>query len=188
MRRKPRNHYNVSQPDSSTCKAFARHPQSPAARCRRSWRVYLCVSSFLCSQLFASSLLPRPVQLALPRRCLRLRRSPAPPTSSDSRRCFVRSWQATARPRVSGSAVGSSATLIAFNVIVLSADPFGSQSPPLGILGRALFLHAAQASGRLNIVCMPCDKLVIVVVYKETRKRIWDNRGQQDRRGAANAL
>jgi hypothetical protein len=28
MGRKPRNRYNVSQPDSSTCKAFARHPQS----------------------------------------------------------------------------------------------------------------------------------------------------------------
>jgi hypothetical protein len=36
MGRKPRNHSNVSQPDSSTCKAFARHPQSLAAPCRRS--------------------------------------------------------------------------------------------------------------------------------------------------------
>ena len=109
---------------------------------------YLCVSSFLCSPLFASSLLPRPVQLALLRRGLRLRlrhRSPAPSTSSSSRRYFVRSWQATARPRVSGSAVSRSATPIASDVIVLSADPFGSQSPPLGNLGRVLFSPTAQA-------------------------------------------
>jgi hypothetical protein len=39
---------------------------------------------------------------------------------------FVRNWQATARPRVNGSAISGSATLIAANVIVLSADPFGS--------------------------------------------------------------
>ena len=51
MRRKPRNHYNVSQPDSSTCKAFARHPQSPAARCRRSTEgvyAYRCFSAHRC--------------------------------------------------------------------------------------------------------------------------------------------
>jgi hypothetical protein len=104
------------------------------------WWVYRCVSLFLCSLLFASSLLPRPVQLALLRRSLRLRlrhQSPAPPTSSGSRRYFVRSWQATARPPVSGSAISSSTTPIASNVIALSADPFGSQSPPLGSLGRA---------------------------------------------------
>src|SRR5258708_24489548 len=96
----------------------------------------LCVSLFLCSPLFASSLLPRPVQLALLRCSLRLRlrdRSPAPSTSSSSRRYFVRSWQATTvRPPVSGSAAGSSATRIASNVIILSADAFGTQSPPLG--------------------------------------------------------
>jgi hypothetical protein len=58
--------------------------------------------------------------------------SPAPSTSSGSRHYIIRSWQVIARPRVSGSAVSSSATLTASNVIVLSADPFGSQSPPLG--------------------------------------------------------
>jgi hypothetical protein len=107
----------------------------------------LCVSSFLCSLLLASSLLPMQVQLALVHRLrLRLRpRSPAPSTSSGSRRCFARSWRATARPRVSGSAASSSATLIASNVNVLSADPpFGSQSPPLGNLGRVLFSSTAR--------------------------------------------
>src|SRR5262249_7575048 len=59
------------------------------------------------------------------------------------RRCFVRSWQATARPRASGSAASSSATLIASNVTVLSADPFRSQSPPLGTLGGILFSPSA---------------------------------------------
>src|SRR5215471_10470470 len=120
------------------------------------WRVYLCVSLFPCSPLFASSLLPRPVQLALLRRSLRLHlrhRSPPPSTSSGSRRCFVRSWQATARPRVNGSTVGSSATLIASNVIILSADPFGSQSPPLGNLGRALFSSTPQ--DRLEVAIWP---------------------------------
>jgi hypothetical protein len=75
----------------------------------------------------------RPVQLVL------LRRTPKPSTIdiSGSRRYFIRSWPATVRPRVSGSAISSSATLIASNVIILSADPFGSQSPPLGNLGRA---------------------------------------------------
>jgi hypothetical protein len=83
------------------------------------WRVYLCVSLFLCSPLFALSLLPRPVQLALLPRSLRLRPSAAPSTSSSSRRYFVRSWLATARPRVSGSAVSSSATPIASNDVLL---------------------------------------------------------------------
>jgi hypothetical protein len=109
---------------------------------------YLCVSSFLCSPLFASSLLPRPVQLALLCHSLRLRlrpQSPAPSTSSDNRRYFIRNWQATARPRVSGSAVSSSATLIASNVIVLSADPFGSQALPWETLGGHLFSPTAQA-------------------------------------------
>jgi hypothetical protein len=46
------------------------------------------------------------------------------------------SSEAGRRPRVSGSAASSSATLIASNVIVFSADPFGSQSPPLGNLWR----------------------------------------------------
>src|SRR5215471_19838153 len=99
------------------------------------WRVYLCVSLFPCSPLFASSLLPRPVQLALLRRSLRLHlrhRSPPPSTSSGSRRCFVRSWQATARPRVNGSAVGSSATLIASNVIILFCRPLRQPKPFLG--------------------------------------------------------
>ena len=121
----------MSQFDSSLSSEFAKYLRSPAARCRRSIGGCLCVSSFLCSPLFASLPLPRPVQLALLRQRLR-HRSPAPPTSSGSRRYFVRSWRATARPPVSGSAVGSSATLIASNVIVLSAGPFGSQSPPLG--------------------------------------------------------
>ena len=67
--------------------------------------------------------------------------SPAPSTLSGSRRCFARSWQATARPRVSGSAVASSATRIASNVVVFSADPFGT----LGNLGRHLFSRTAQA-------------------------------------------
>jgi hypothetical protein len=110
----------------------------------------LCVSLFLCSPLFASLLLPRPVQLARLRRSLRLRlrpQSPAPSTSSGNRRYFIRSWPATARPRVSGSAASSSATLIASNVIVLSADPFGSQSPPLGNLGRVLFWHLRPQVG-----------------------------------------
>jgi hypothetical protein len=163
MRRKPRNHYNVSQPDSSTSKAFARYPSVPAAR--NAERVplgalapggCLCVSSFLCSPLFASSLPPRPVQLALLHRSLRLRlrrRSPAPSTSSSSRLCFARSWQATARPRVSGSAVSSSATLIASNVIVVSADPFGSQSPPLGNLGRVFVF--AYGSGPNVAIWLP---------------------------------
>jgi hypothetical protein len=151
MRRKPRNHYNVSQPDSSTSEAFARYPLSP----RRHGAVApmggcLCVSSFLCSPLFSSYLLPRPVLLALLRRSLRLRPRPAPSISSGSRRYFVRNWQATARPRVSGSAISSSATPIASNVIVLSADPFGSQSPPLGNLGRAFVF--AWGSGRWEAV------------------------------------
>jgi len=74
--------------------------------------------------------------------------SPAPSTLSGSRRCFARSWQATARPRVSGSAVASSATRIASNVVVFSADPFGSQSPPLGNLGRAfVFAYGAGPIG-----------------------------------------
>jgi hypothetical protein len=145
--RKPGNHYNVSQFDSSLSSEFAKYLRSPAARCRRCIEVYLCVSSFLCSPLFASSLLPRAVQLALLRRslglCLR-HRSPARSTSSSSRRYFVRSLQATARPRVNGSAVSSSATLIASNVIVLSADPFGSQSPPMGNLGRAFVFASTQ--------------------------------------------
>jgi hypothetical protein len=48
----------------------------------------------------------------------------------------------------SGSAAGSSATLIASNVIVLSADPFGSQSPPLGNLGRAfVFVYGSGPVG-----------------------------------------
>jgi hypothetical protein len=88
------------------------------------------------------------------RRSLRVRlrhRSPASSTSSGSRRCFVRNWQATARPRVSGSAISSSATLIASNVIVLSADPFGSQSPPLGNLGRAFVF----TYGRVAIWSLP---------------------------------
>jgi hypothetical protein len=34
---------------------------------------------------------------------------------------------------------GSSAILIVSNLIVFSADPFGSQSPPLGNLGRYCF-------------------------------------------------
>jgi hypothetical protein len=50
--RKPRNHYDVSQPDSSTCKAFARHPQSPAAQRRRSMEgvsyAYRCFSAHRC--------------------------------------------------------------------------------------------------------------------------------------------
>jgi hypothetical protein len=54
-------------------------------------------------------------------------------------------WQAIARQCVNGSAVSSSATLIASDVVVLSADPFGSQSPPLGNLGRALVSPAGQA-------------------------------------------
>jgi hypothetical protein len=45
-----------------------------------------------------------------------------------------------------GSAISSSATPIASNVIVLSADPFGSQSPPLGNLGRVLFSPTTQAA------------------------------------------
>jgi hypothetical protein len=142
----------VSQPDSSTSKAFARYPSvlggtvpSLPGGCT------LCVSSFLCSPPFASSLLPRPAQLALLHRSLRLRlrhRSQAPSISSGSRRCFVRSWQATARPPVSGSEAGSSATLIASDVFGFSADPFGSQSPPLGNLGRAFVF--ALGSGRLG--------------------------------------
>jgi len=92
----------------------------------------IAVSLFLCSPLFASSLLPRPVQLALLRRSRRLRLRPAPPTSSGSRRCFVRSWQATARPRVNGSAVGSSAILIASKVIILFCRPLRQPKPSLG--------------------------------------------------------
>jgi hypothetical protein len=141
---------------------FARYPLVPAARCRRAMGGYLCVSSFLCLPLFASSPLPRPVQLALLRRSLSRRlphRSPAPSTSSGSRRCFVRSWQGTTvKPPVSGSAVGSSATRIASDVTVLSADPFGSQSPPLGNLGRVLFSRTAQA--RLGVAIWPLPSLV----------------------------
>jgi hypothetical protein len=119
-------------------------------------RCILCVSLFLCSPLFASSLPLEPLQLALLRRSLKLclrHRSPAPSTSSGSGRHFVRSWQATARPRVSGSAVGSSATLIASNVIALSADPFGSQSPPLGNLGRAFVF--AFGLGLIGVASWP---------------------------------
>jgi hypothetical protein len=107
----------------------------------------LCVSSFLCSPLFSSSLLPRPAQLALLRRSLRLHlrhRSPAPSTSSGSRRYFIRSWQATARPRVSGSAVSSSATPIASNVIILPADPSAAKALPWETLGGHLFSLTAQ--------------------------------------------
>jgi hypothetical protein len=55
--------------------------------------------------------------------------------------CFIAVAQATPAPKpstidiippVSGSAVSSSATPIASDVTVLSADPFGCQSPPLG--------------------------------------------------------
>jgi hypothetical protein len=141
MRRKPRNHYNVSQPDSSTSQAFARYPlvlggTVPSLQ----WEG--CVSSFLCSPLFASSLLPRPVQLALVRRSPRLRprpRSRASPISSGNRRSFVRSWRGTARPPVSGSANSSSATPIASNVIILPTDPLGSQALPWETLGGHLF-------------------------------------------------
>jgi hypothetical protein len=126
MHPKPDNHYNVSRFDSSLGEEFARYflvPGGPVPSLDGG--CILCVSLFLCSPLFTSSLLPRPVQLALLHPSLRLRlrpRSPAPSTSSSSRRYFVRSWHATGRPRVSGSETGSSATLIASNVIVLSAD------------------------------------------------------------------
>jgi hypothetical protein len=129
--RQTNNRYNVTHRPARRSRDT---PRSPAAAAVAPRRVYLCVSLFLCSPLFASSLLPRPVQLALLRRSLRLRfrpRSPASSTSSSSRRYCVRGWQATARPLVSGSAVGSSATLIASNVIVLSADPSAAK-PSLG--------------------------------------------------------
>jgi len=71
--------------------------------------------------------------------------APKPSTIDIIKRCFVRSWPATARPRVSGSAVSSSATLIASDVIVLSADPFGSQTLPWETLGGYLFSPTAQA-------------------------------------------
>jgi hypothetical protein len=74
-------------------------------------------------------------------------RSRAPSTSTGSRRCFVRSWQATARPRVSGSAASSSATLIASTVILLWPTLFGSQSPPLGTPGRYSFRLRSGPNG-----------------------------------------
>ena len=158
MRRKRRNHHNVSQPDSSTSRGvreIALSPRRHGAVAPR--RVYLCVSLFLCSPPFASSLLPRPAQLALLRRSLRRRLrhpSPAPSTSSDSRRYFVRSWLATARRRVSGSAVSNSATLTASNVIVLSADPVGSQSPSLGRPWEGIsFSPTAQPDWRWRFWC-----------------------------------
>jgi hypothetical protein len=141
VRRNPDNRCNVSQPDSSTGKAFARYPSVPGGTVPSlHGGGILCASSCLCSPLSASSLLLRPLQLALLRRSLRLRLLPLKTSTIDVIRqpsLLVRSWQATARPLVSGSAVSSSATLIASNVIVLSADPFGSQSPPSGNLGKA---------------------------------------------------
>jgi len=91
-------------------------------------------SSFLCSPLFASSLLPRPVQLALLRAVsgMRLRhRSPAPSTSS-SAVALVRSWQAL-HTTCQWIGAGSSATPIASKYRTFY-DPFGSQSPPLETL------------------------------------------------------
>jgi hypothetical protein len=108
----------------------------------------LCVSLFLCSPLFASSLAPSPVQPVLLRRSLRLRLrhpSPAPSTSSSNRLCFARSLQATARPRVSGSAVSSSATLIASNVTYFLPIPSAAKALPRETLGGHLFF--AYGSG-----------------------------------------
>jgi hypothetical protein len=59
----------------------------------------------------------------------------------------------TVRPPVSGSAAGSSATRIASDVIVLSADPFGSQSPPLGNLRRVFVF--AYGSGPIGVAIWP---------------------------------
>ncbi len=81
MRRKSRNHYNVSQNDSSLAMRLRDIPRSSAARCRRSIGGCLCVSLFLCSPLFASLLLPKPMQLTLLRRSLRLRLRPRSPTT-----------------------------------------------------------------------------------------------------------
>jgi hypothetical protein len=114
----------------------------------------------------------RPVQLALLRRSLRLRLRPAPSTSSGSRRYFIRSWQATTvRPLVGGSAAGSSATLIASNVIVFSADPFGSQSPPLGSLGRVLFSPRAQArlGGDFGPLPLPGSSPAVIIARPTPR-------------------
>jgi hypothetical protein len=65
------------------------------------------------------------------------------------RRRFVRNWQATARPRVSGSAVSSSATLIASNVIVFRL-PFSLRqqaAPSLGNLGRGFLFPGVLVFG-----------------------------------------
>src|SRR5215471_18542046 len=89
----------------------------------------LCVSSFLCSPLFASSLLPRPVQLALLRRSLRLRlwhQSPASSTRSSAHRLWARSTLgACAKPSASGLAVGNSATPTASDLHHTLTSPLG---------------------------------------------------------------
>jgi hypothetical protein len=56
----------------------------------------------------------------------------APSAPEPSTIDFVRNWQATARPRVSGSAVSSSATPIASNVIILSLPTLRQPKPSLG--------------------------------------------------------
>jgi hypothetical protein len=158
IRREPSNHYNMSQNHSSLWQEFARYPlvsggTMPSLHGGLSMRLVVSLLTAVCfiaaAEASTTGLLRRSPR---PRR---RPRSPAPSTSSGSRRYFVRSWQATARPRVSGSAAGSSATLIASDVIVLSADPFGSQSPPLGNLGRAFIFATAQArlGWRFGRVC-----------------------------------
>jgi hypothetical protein len=112
----------------------------------------LCVSLFLC-RCFLHRCCRVPLQLALPRRSLSLRlrpRSPVPSTSSGSRRSFVRSSLATARPRAGRSARQRFSTLIASNVIVLSADPFGPPRPSLGKPweGICFTLHGSGPIGR----------------------------------------
>jgi hypothetical protein len=67
------------------------------------------------------------------------------------------SWQATAPPPASRSAVSSSATLIASNVVVLSADPFGSQSPPLGNLGRVFVFGRGSRPIGLGLAARSLD-------------------------------
>jgi hypothetical protein len=68
-----------------------------------------------------------------------------------SRRCFVKSSQATARPRVSGSAAGSSATPIASNVIVLLPTPSAAKALPWETLGGYLFFaYGSDPSVRLD--------------------------------------
>jgi hypothetical protein len=75
--------------------------------------------------------------------------------------CFVRSWQATARPRVSGSAVSSSATLDASNLTLpwetlggycfrlwLRAD-WGAIWPTLAGRARSSRVHRQAARARL---------------------------------------